>query len=756
MAKPNRGPSEDTINWVKQNFWKVIKPAQQKSMLAAGFLLLGASLLLGTPASAASNDTNPPDGGSSITQELPPDGGSGVTLDTGDDSSGTSLAKADDAATAKYQSRRVMASKKKGTKGTINKKAYTVTADSSKTATVNVKLSSTKKAKASKVGSSYKIISQEQTGKTLKVTLKVKKAGKYSMNVFLKGNKTVSSTATIQVKVSAKKTSHNIGEEVSVGGYTLKLGMSEKEVETSLAKYGNPAYKGNGCQSYQSECWYYQKNGNTSSFMVEFYEGAVERIIFSSTKWSLGSLSNSTTKKSLSLDTRTINGGDSDQCTVYYYSETNGNVDFTMYFDNEKEWKGAGWYMCVLEDNSITHTGKNSLIGTTTKIKWDLSSYNVSSEFSGKKSDLPKETLIKKCQNLDNLALEKGKQEVYLFNMYRAYHGGSLVAYSEDSSQFAYINAKVRSLLNYTDHVAYFTGTFSEMVVNKTIDTERVNEWLEGWSQSFSENVGYNASGTALDDVTSCVSSTPHLETVLRNGFSMGSAIIDGYSSVEMLDASPMSDEDIAAAQKSFMEEYNLTTVSDPSQICAALYADSYSVFIYTNIYKLGTMSRSEWIDFILDKYDLRGYAGAEEYVGIQYDEDYKELCDDVYNGVWNGGVLLERGYTTAEEIQTAYLYFCDQVYNKDYNKAYLQALMKYFNCTAEDIYLKHSDITSTFSQIKGTDDEIIATVKSLASEYKMSVDVAAEFYVRSHTSWSERLANETRALFNLAPVYSN
>jgi hypothetical protein len=46
MAKPNGGPSEDTINWVKQNFWKVIKPAQQKSMLAAGFLLLGASLLL--------------------------------------------------------------------------------------------------------------------------------------------------------------------------------------------------------------------------------------------------------------------------------------------------------------------------------------------------------------------------------------------------------------------------------------------------------------------------------------------------------------------------------------------------------------------------------------------------------------------------------------------------------------------------------------------------------------------------------------
>jgi hypothetical protein len=62
--------------------------------------------------------------------------------------------------------------------------------------------------------------------------------------------------------------------------------------------------------------------------------------------------------------------------------------------------------------------------------------------------------------------------------MYRAYHGLELAVYSETTSEYAYVNAKVRSMAKEDFHADFFDGDFADRARKNTIREERINEWL--------------------------------------------------------------------------------------------------------------------------------------------------------------------------------------------------------------------------------------------------------------------------------------
>jgi uncharacterized protein YkwD len=711
---PKNSIIRNTIEQARQNFWKVIRQAQRSSFVTAGFLLLGASLLLSTPASAASvTNVSPID---STTQETMVE--ETYETDSLDDET--------------YESDILNSVDTNATVKSVTKTDSTESTESTDTSSTAMKLSSAVKFKATlnRTTQSRKVLAKKKSAKNVKATAKTK---------------------------STKAIKKSITKSITVNGTKITLGMSKSEVTTMMNKiYGSPAYTGKGCQSYDSDCIYYQQNGNETSYMFEFYNGSLERVVFSSPDWTMGKMTSKTKASSINVSSKTYRAS-SGNVYAKYFTASKGNVSFTAY----RDLKAAdGWYLCDFTDTGVKHSGKNSLADQTQTLSFDLTKFNVSTLFQKSHKSITLDKVIKACSEMNCLDLEKGKQNVYFTNMYRAYHGLELAVYSETTSEYAYVNAKVRSMAKEDFHADFFDGDFADRARKNTIREERINEWLDWWSESYSENVGYESGANAITVLQGTVASKGHQENALRGNFAIGAAVVDGYDTVEFLSTSHMDEEDIAEAQESFVKEYDVGISA--KEVEAALYRDTYSVYTYDNLYQLTTMSKSEWIDFVLNKYNLTNVNGAKEYVDNRYDHYIKVAKNDTYKGktsFYNSyEAWLTAGDLTESQLQDIYIYFCRQEYNQDdCSKAYLQALMKYFNCTEEDVYLEHFDILSTLSTICRDDNGTIADkVKVISSDYNIPSDVAGEMCVRAHTGWNDTIANKVRADLGLEPVYSN
>jgi len=315
----------------------------------------------------------------------------------------------------------------------------------------------------------------------------------------------------------------------------------------------------------------------------------------------------------------------------------------------------------------------------------DLSKYDLNSDLKLKKS-----VLVDACKNMDAMAIESGKQAIYLQNLYRVYHGLGTAAYSSDLAELSYINAYARSKLSVDGHLQAFEGKLQNNIIWYLDHNFRMNEWWIGCSQSISENAGSGIT-SPLDETLTTIASTPHLETMLDGNFAAGSAIIDGYSNFESVGNSKMNAKAIAEAQERFLEEYDISISA--SEVSAGLCADYATGYTYNNFYEMATLSKEDWVDFMLDKYDLKDSPGAKEYMSIKYDEHTSDLCNQVYKG-YNGFLKsydskVDRDELTQPQLEEVYLHFCKQVYDTDFTNA----LASHFSCSTTDVYTKHSNV---------------------------------------------------------------
>ena len=609
-------------------------------------------------------------------------------------------------------------------------------------AKVTLKLNKAGKVKVTKASGIGTVKKVNQDGKKVTVTIKAKNTGQCNLKV-TQGSKSSTAKVTIKLAMQGGQTStngneskanadHNISKTVSVGRYHFTLGASEADLNNQLnSEYGNPVFVGQGCHDYETTCYYYQKNGEETSFMLEFYNGKLDRVLFSSPEWKNGTLNQNTALKSLDYSSTSYTTADkSESSSAVIYEETKDDVKFTMHYDNTKEWKDAGWYLCELESTQ-KHTGSNSLQGQTRTISFDLSKYN-----TGGTTAISKNKVVNACKKMDALALEKGRQNVYLSNMYRAYHGLELSNYSEIASEYAYISSYVRSQLSYKGHLEYFTGDFEIAAVNRTIRTTAINEWWSGWQETFSENAGYQSGADAVSVLVGTVASSAHLENILRGNFAMGAAIINGYDTVETMMAGKMDEEEIKEAQEGILDDYDLGIDSD--QVSAAMYWDNGASFSYDYLYQMTTMSKSEWIDFVAEKIGIKGADGAEEYLGSRYDEYYNANCDYIYYGKDGYYDLrkdwVRRDVLTQSELEAVYLYFC----KVEYEPAFTQALMQHFGCSENEVYLEHSDIVVELGEATGSLAEQAAVVQSIATKYGVPLRVAVKMYTKTCTSYPQ------------------
>ena len=251
-----------------------------------------------------------------------------------------------------------------------------------------------------------------------------------------------------------------------------------------------------------------------------------------------------------------------------------------------------------------------------------------------------------------------------------------------------------------------------------------MNEWWSGCSQDISENAGSGMT-SPLDETLTTIASTPHLDTMLRGNFAASSVIFNGYSNFESVDNYKMDADEIAEAQQQFLEQYDLDISA--SEVSAGLYHDTYMGFTSENAYEFTYLGKEEWIDFILEKYEMKNNLSAKEYVSLMYDDATSGICIDVYHG-YNEFIDTYDGSVELDQILPFYLYFCEQVYDTDFTNA----LASHFSCSTTDVYTKHSDVIKEFKEIYGTKESMISQVFALADKYGMSKQTAAEAYLKA------------------------
>ena len=526
-----------------------------------------------------------------------------------------------------------------------------------------------------------KIVKYNAKKKKITITFKAIKTGTYKATVKSNGK-----TKTIKVKIAKSNINKTAPNNITLGSSNLSLGSSLAEVQSLLENAGMTLTdQSKGVNSYDTDCYYYFNEEDSVGCLVEFYNGTLDRVVFGAKDWSFGKLSNSTKLKDVATSSNSIgNVSGSENYSYKSHTESYSNSTFTMYYDNKEEWKSPGWCLCEWK-SSANHSGSNSLKGKTVAMKRDLSKYDLNSDLKLKKS-----AVVDACKNMDAMAIESGKQSIYLQNLYRVYHGLGTTAYSSDLTELAYVNAYARSKLSVDRHLQAFDGKLQNNIIRDVGHTIRVNEWWVGVSQNISENAGSGMT-SPLDEALTTIASTPHLETMLDGNFAAGSAIIDGYSNFESVGNSKMNIEAIAEAQEKFLNQYDLGISA--SEVSAGLYHDTYMTFTFENTYELTYLSKEEWVDFILDKYEMGGYPGAEEYVNIAYGELTRGLCNSVYDGYdefmdeYKGKIVDDE--LTQPQLEEVYLHFCKQVYDTDFTNA----LASRFSCSEKDVYTKHSDV---------------------------------------------------------------
>ena len=458
-----------------------------------------------------------------------------------------------------------------------------------------------------------------------------------------------------------------------------------------------------------------KSNGKTKTIKVKIAKSNINKtapnnITIGSSQLSLGSslaevqslLENA--DMTLTDQGKGVNSCDTD-CYYYYFNEEDSVGCLVEFY----KWK-----------SSANHSGTNSLKGKTVTMKRDLSKYDLNSDIKLKKS-----AVVNACKNMDALAIESGKQAIYLQNLYRVYHGLGTAAYGSDLTELAYVNAYVRSKLSVDGHLQAFEGELQTRVIRDVGHTIRVNEWWSSVAQDISENTGFSMT-SPLDETLTTIASTPHLDTMLRSNFVAGFVIIDGYSNFESVFNYKMDAGEIAEAQQQFLEQHDLGISA--SEVSAGLYHDTYMVFTSNNTYELTYLSKQEWFDFILEKYGMKNSPGAEEYINIAYNEVTEGLCNSVYDGqkIYSGKITDDE--LTKSQLEEVYLYFCEQVYDTDFTNA----LASHFSCSTTDVYTKHSDVIKEFKEIYGTKESMISQVFALADKYGMSKQTAAEAYLKA------------------------
>ena len=488
--------------------------------------------------------------------------------------------------------------------------------------TFKVVVQMNKTAKSPKVTSSnkkaLKIVKYNAKKKKITITFKAIKTGTYKATVKSNGK-----TKTIKVKIRKSNINSTAPSTLSIANSQLSLGSSLSEVQSLLEASGMTLIdQSKGVNSYDTDCYYYFNESQSTGCLVEFYNDTLDRIVFASQDWSFGNLSNSTKLKDVATSSNSIGNVSGSENYIYKsHTESYNNSTFTMYYDNAQEWKSPGWCLCEWK-STTNHSGTNSLKGKTIEMKRDLSKYNLNSDLK-----LKKNAVIDACKNMDALAIESGKQAVYLQNLYRVYHGLGTAAYSSDLTELAYVNAYSRSKLSVEGHLQTFEGKLQNNIIRDVGHTIRVNEWWVGVSQNISENAGSGIS-SPLDEALTTIASTPHLETMLDGNFAAGSVILDGYSNFEGLGNSKMNAEAIAKAQEKFLNLYDIGISA--SEVSAGLYHDYTMNYTYENFYELTYLNKEEWINFMLDKYDLKDSPGSEKFMEISYNELTSDLCNQV------------------------------------------------------------------------------------------------------------------------------
>ena len=529
-----------------------------------------------------------------------------------------------------------------------------------------------------------KIVKYNAKKKKITITFKAIKTGTYKATVKSNGK-----TKTIKVKIAKSNINKTSPSTLTISSSQLSLGSSLSEVQSLLESSGMILTdQSKGVNSYDTDCYYYFNEENSVGCLVEFYSGALDRVVFGASSWSFGKLSNSTKLKDIVTSSNSIgNISGSENYSYKSHTESYSNSTFTMYYDNKEEWKSPWWCLCEWK-SSANHSGSNSLKGKTVTMSRDLSKYNLNSDLKLKKS-----AVVDACKNMDALAIESGKQAVYLQNLYRVYHGLGTAAYSSDLAELAYVNAYARSKLSVDGHLQAFEGKLQNNIIWYLDHNFRMNEWWIGCSQNISENAGSGMT-SPLDETLTTIASTPHLETMLDGNFAAGSAIFNGYSNFEGVGNSKMNAEAIAEAQEKFLKRYDLGIPA--SEVSAGLCNNIAAAYTSRNMYEFTYLSKTEWVNFMLEKYDLKDSPSADEYIGIKYDEVTSGLCTNVYHGYdefmdeYKGKIVDDE--LTQPQLEEVYLHFCKQVYDTDFTNA----LASYFNCSEKDVYTKHSDISRT------------------------------------------------------------
>ncbi len=579
-----------------------------------------------------------------------------------------------------------------------------------------------KTAKSPKVTSSnkkaLKIVKYNAKKKKITITFKAIKTGTYKATVKSNGK-----TKTIKVKIAKSNINKTAPNNITLGSVNLSLGSSLSEVQSLLEDVGMTLTdQGKGVNSYDTDCYYYFNEEDSVGCLVEFYNDSLDRVVFGAKDWSFGKLSNSTKLKDVATSPNSIgNVSGSENYSYKSHTESYGNSTFTMYYDNKEEWKSPGWCLCEWK-SSQNHSGSNSLKGKTVEMKRDLSKYDLNEDIKIKKS-----SVINACKNMDAMAIESGKQAIYLQNLYRVYHGLGTATYSSDLTELAYVNAYARSKLSVDGHLQTFDGDLQNNIIWYLDHNFRMNEWWIGCSQNISENAGSGMT-SPLDETLTTIASTPHLETMLGGNFAAGSVIIDGYSNFESVGNSKMNAEAIEEAQERFLDEYDLGISA--SEVSAGLCADYAATYTYNNFYEIATFSKEAWIDFMLEKYDLKGSPGAEEYMSIKYDEHTSDLCNQVYDGyddfMDQYAYKVDRDELTKPQLEEVYLHFCKQVYDTDFTNA----LASHFSCSEEDVYTKYSDIIIEFCKVYGSKQEIVNTLYNVADKYGVPHQTALQTFI--------------------------
>lgn len=510
-------------------------------------------------------------------------------------------------------------------------------------------------------------------------------------------------TKIVNAKVKKGSVQSNVNSiapsSLNIVGRQLSLGSSLSEVQSQLQDASMIKFdESKGINSYDTDCYYYfnedfDKNGDavySVGCMVEFYNGALDRVIFGSKDWSFGKLSNSTKLKEVSVVSNNIrNVSGSENYTYKSHTESYSHSAFTMYYDNQEEWKSPSWCLCEWK-STVSHSGKNSLKGKTMAMK--LNKIIMKAFIEKDFPELKKSSLTKAFKKMDAFAIESGKQVVQLQNIYRVYHGLYPAVYSSDLAELAYAKAYIRSKLGVQGHLQPFVGNLTHDIIQNVGHSIRINEWWSGCAAVDLENVGTGIS-SPLHETLTTIASTPHLETMIYGGFAAGSVILDGYSQFQGVLNGKMTADEIEQERKLFLDilfawsrcdteiygnyprtdddafsididdydETNPRHAYDPDgvyydkiayqQACdeyekKVLYGQlgitfdeispalvNYFWYIDNDLYELAFLNKEDWIDFKITKYHLKDNPGIEKFLALQYDNEIDSLNRDVYSG---------------------------------------------------------------------------------------------------------------------------